>query len=158
MESRQQPVTLSIKEFAERIGEKPSRIYYRIRTNKGDIRAYYDGKRINYTIFETEPYKTLSERQEAHQEATPPASDSIIADLRADLEETKRQLADAQAENRLQAQTIAHQEQTINLLQSELDTAHRLHAMTLAALPAPRKTFGEKIREALHIKPKQEDA
>lgn len=146
MESRQQPVTLSIKEFAERIGEKPSRIYYRIRTNKGDIRAYYDGKRINYTIFETEPYKTLSERQEAHQDATPTASDSIIADLRADLEETKRQLADAQAENRLQAQTIAHQEQTINLLQSQLDTAQRLHAMTLAALPAPRQTIGERLK------------
>lgn len=176
MADRQQQTTLTRKELAEKTGVTPQAVFYWIRTGYGGIGAYLQGKRIDSTILTQEPFKGLLERHRAEQDAQPPAEPAEVekmraelADLRAEVEAAKeaeaaakKQLADAQAANRLHELDIEHKEQTISdlraevmRLRSELDTAHRLHAMTLAALPAPRQTIGERLKNLFH-KPKQD--
>ena len=169
MESRQQPVTLTRKELAEQTGVTPQAVHYWIKTDYCGINAYLNGKKIDGTILAQEPFKGYSERHKGTQDAQPPAEPAEVEKLRSELAaakeaeaEANKLLADAQAANRLHELDIEHKEQTISdlraevmRLRSELDTAHRLHAMTLAALPAPRQTIGERLKKLFH-KPKQD--
>lgn len=178
-------------ELAERLGVSRQAIQYYRRSNKGGINAYFKGKRIDSTILTQEPYKTLTERHKASQDAQPPAAakeiqrinalraedqqriadqEQTITDLRSDLDRLQsekqtalEQLHAAQAEIRLHEQTIAHQEQRIadkqaeiDRLRADIDAERKLYALTLAALPAPRKTFGERFRELFGIKTKDQ--
>ena len=87
-------------------------------------------------------------------EQTIAAKDQTIKDQAARITDMERTITDLEHQRDLADRDKAHQEQTIADLRKELETAHQLHALTLAALPAPRKTIVERLK-ALFTRAKQ---
>lgn len=143
-------------EFARRANVSRQTVNYWIRRDRGGIKGYLNGSMIDTDALTNAAFMEATARKRASNK--PPTDPAEIDRLRGELDKAQAEIRLLTERTAARDQTIADLRAEIDRLRIELDTAHRLHAMTLAALPAPRKTFGEKIREALHIKPKTEDA
>lgn len=143
-------------EFARRANVSRQTVNYWIRRDTGGIKGYLQGSMIDTDALTNAAFMEATARKRAYNKA--PQDPAEIDRLRGELEKAQAEIRLLTERTAARDQTIADLRAEIDRLRIELDTAHRLHAMTLAALPAPKKTIGERIKEALHIKPKQEDA
>ncbi len=137
--------TISKTELAKHCGVTAPTIYAWMRANRGRIQGYLVGKRVDISILQVEPYKSDTERTAAARTGSA-AARAAQEQQPAEIEQLRERIAEQEKTIVKQAAELEHLRDTNRLLQTELETAHRLHAMTLAALPAPRKTLGERIK------------
>jgi len=146
---------ISKNDFARRCGVSVPTVYAWIEKNKGDIRAYIKGAKIDAAIFRSESWGAYQIASETERDARRAAE--LSAELDAARKEIDAQRAALEIANKTitaQAEQIAAKDQHIEDIRAQLaakDTQIQALLVTmnkqLQALPSPRKTIWEKWAE-----------
>lgn len=128
------------KDFAKACGTSRPTLNKWIEQDKDGIRKYVTPDGIDERILKAEPWASLCKKQ---PDAKPSKNDELrkqIDELRTENAILQERIKGLEALNALQASELQRMTQLA-------DQAQRLHLAQIAALPAPRRTFFEWLRD-----------